>query len=180
TAKHPEPPETSEQLRARIPGWGADLDPKDRPGTPKEHFDPDATGAHWEFPDRMPDTEERERSIEHKFLTPVYGTAQPLHGVSGKIRRYAYTFSEGRTAHWLLLMLGDRVDVLGGRFEAIRRGKPDNPIAEKGIIREFKNHGYRSRFGQHRADLKHQPIDIVMWMAPYAALGVGLYYGVKA
>src|ERR687886_2157912 len=85
TAEHPEPPETSEQLRARIPGWGADLDPKDRPGTPRERFDPDATGAHWEFPDRMPETTERERSIEHKFLPPVYGTAQPLHGLSAHV-----------------------------------------------------------------------------------------------
>ena len=29
------PRETSEQLRARIPGWGVDLDPKDRPSVPR-------------------------------------------------------------------------------------------------------------------------------------------------
>ena len=43
---------TSDELRARIPGWGADLDPKDRPSYPRERFDPGATGAHWEFPER--------------------------------------------------------------------------------------------------------------------------------
>ncbi len=32
----------------------------------------------------------RERSIEHGMLPPVFGTAQPLHGVSGAIRRHAY------------------------------------------------------------------------------------------
>ena len=44
-------------------------------------------------------------------MTPVFGTAQPLHGLSGAIRRLAYArFSEGRLAHWLLLVAGDRVD----------------------------------------------------------------------
>ncbi|MEN3344934.1 MAG: hypothetical protein V7635_1510, partial [Arthrobacter sp.] len=28
--------ESSEELRDRIPGWGADLDPKDRPAVPRE------------------------------------------------------------------------------------------------------------------------------------------------
>lgn len=28
--------ESTDQLRARIPGWGADLNPKDRPAVPKE------------------------------------------------------------------------------------------------------------------------------------------------
>ena len=27
----------------RIPGWGADLDPEDRPSCPRERFDPAAT-----------------------------------------------------------------------------------------------------------------------------------------
>lgn len=54
TPHKPQPPETPEQLRARIPGWGVDLDPKDRPSVPRERFDPDATGAHWEFPNDSP------------------------------------------------------------------------------------------------------------------------------
>ena len=32
--------ESSEQLRARIPGWGVDLDPKDRPSVPKLQYRP--------------------------------------------------------------------------------------------------------------------------------------------
>ena len=35
TPHKPPAAETSEQLRARIPGWGVDLDPKDRPSHPK-------------------------------------------------------------------------------------------------------------------------------------------------
>jgi len=55
TADKPPLAESSEQLRARIPGWGADLDPADRPAVPRERFDPGATGAHWEFPERQPE-----------------------------------------------------------------------------------------------------------------------------
>ena len=35
TSEKPELPESIDQLRARIPGWGADLDPKDRPSVPR-------------------------------------------------------------------------------------------------------------------------------------------------
>src|ERR687889_884846 len=87
--------ETPEQLRARIPGWGADLDPADRPSYPKLQYAPDATGAHWDFPERQPEKWPRERSVEHAFVTPVFGTAQPPTGLSGVVRKYAYArFSE--------------------------------------------------------------------------------------
>ena len=39
------PPPSREELRARIPGWGADLDPADRPAVPRERFDPAASGG---------------------------------------------------------------------------------------------------------------------------------------
>jgi hypothetical protein len=176
TAEHPEPPETSEQLRARIPGWGVDLDPNDRPGTPRERFDPGATGAHWDFPDRMPETEERERSIEHKFLPPVYGTAQPLHGLSGRIRRLAYDrYSEGRIAHWLLLIVGDRVESTGAHLRAALSLRPDNPITETGVLGEVKHHPIASRFGEHRADLTHTWIDPLVVAGPWLLVaGVAL------
>jgi hypothetical protein len=163
----------TEELRRRIPGWGADLDPSNRPSVPKEKFVD--TGAWWDVPDQQPVLAPREKSTEHKFLTPVFGTAQPLRGLSGAIRRYAYTFSEARTAHWLLLMAGDRVNIVESRVEAVLRGRPDNPITETGMLTEFKNGAYRSRFGQHRADLAHQPLDLVLWAAPYLAIGGGLY-----
>jgi hypothetical protein len=150
-----------------------DLNPADRPSYPKEVMQD--TGAHWDFPDRQKPRGPREKSTEHKFLTPCFGTAQPLKGLSGVIRRYAYTYSEARTPHWLLLMAGDRVDVMESRVTALLRGRPDNVITETGVLSEFKNGAYRTRFGQHRTDLKHLPIDIVMWAAPYALLGYGAY-----
>ncbi|BCZ25217.1 hypothetical protein MYSE111917_13560 [Mycobacterium senriense] len=51
TAEHPPTP-NSDELRAQIPGWGADLDPKDRPSEPKLRLDL-PTGAHWDFPERQ-------------------------------------------------------------------------------------------------------------------------------
>ncbi len=54
TAGKRAPKESPEALRARIPGWGADLDRKDRPSYPRERLDPAASGAHWDFPERQP------------------------------------------------------------------------------------------------------------------------------
>ena len=177
TREKPRTAPSSEELRRTIPGWGVDLDPADRPSYPKEVAA--ETGAHWDFPERQVPRGFREKSTEHKFLTPVFGTAQPLRGVSGAIRRYAYTLSEGRTAHWLLLVVGDRVDILESRLAAILSGRPDKPITETGVLSEFKNHAYRTRFGQHRADLKHQPIDLVLWAAPYVAIAGGLFLAAR-
>jgi hypothetical protein len=163
----------AQELRRTIPGWGLDLNPESRPSYPKEKQGEGI--APWNYPEQQPERQRRERSTEHKFLTPVFGTAQPLRGLSGAIRRYAYTFSEGRLAHWLLLIAGDRVDVLESRFDGLLRGLPDNPITESGVLREVRNGAYRTRFGQHRADLKHQPLDLLMWALPYAALAGAVY-----
>src|SRR4051812_31015188 len=127
TAEKPANARPSEELRARIPGWGADLDPADRPSVPKLQFDPGATGAHWDIPEQQVELRPRERSIEHARLTPVFGTTCPTRGLSGAIRRYAYAqFSEARAAHWLLLMAADRVDVVEHRVTALLGavGKP--------------------------------------------------------
>jgi hypothetical protein len=160
--------ETSEQLRARIPGWGADLDPKDRPSVPKLQYREDLTGARWEFPERQPETFPRERSIEHKFLTPVFGTAQPLTGLSGVIRKYSYArFSEGRLAHWLLLVLGDRVDAAEHHLRSFASLRPDNPITQTGIRGELTHHGLSSRRG--RVDVRHQVLDPVIVAGPWVA-----------
>jgi hypothetical protein len=174
TAHKPPLAEPIEKLRERIPGWGADLDPKDRPSVPKLQVQEDLTGAHWEFPDRQPEKWPRERSIEHKFLTPVFGTAQPPKGLSGVIRKYSYAkYSEGRAAHWLLLMFADRVDAVEEHLKSFLTLRPDNPITETGVMSEFTHHGFSSRFGVKRTDVVHQPLDPVIVMGPWvAAAGV--------
>ena len=47
--------------------------------------------------------------------TPVFGTAQPPRGLSGRLRAAAYAIPDHFARHWMLLILADRVDVLESR-----------------------------------------------------------------
>jgi hypothetical protein len=166
------PTPSRDELRARIPGWGADLDPNDRPSVPKLKYDPAATGAHWDLPEPQPSKWPRERSIEHKLLTPVFGTATPARGLSGAIRRFSYKkYSEARAAHWLLLLAADRIDAGGNHLRSYLTARPDNPITETGIHSEFTHHGLASRMGRKRADLSH------VWMDPWIVAGPWILTG---
>jgi hypothetical protein len=180
TPQTPPPAEPIEKLRERIPGWGADLDPKDRPSVPKLQFQADLTGAHWEFPERQPEKWPRERSIEHKFLPPVFGTACPPRGLSGAIRRFSYAkYSEGRAAHWLLLVVADRVDAWENHLRSFLTLRPDNPITETGVRSEFTHHGFSSRVGTKRADLVHQTLDPIIVVGPWVAAAGAASAGVR-
>jgi hypothetical protein len=179
TAGKPALKESAEQLRARIPGWGADLDPADRPSYPREQPGME-TGARWDFPERQPEEWPRERSVEHAFLTPVFGTSTPPKGASGAIRKYAYArFSEGRAAHWLLLIAADRVDAWEHHLRSFATLRPDNPVTETGVLSEFSRHGVRSRFGQKRADTNHQWMDPLMVGGPWVLAGLGAVAAVR-
>jgi hypothetical protein len=181
TPEKPPLAESSDQLRARIPGWGVDLNPRDRPSVPRLQFNPTLTGAHWEFPERQPERWPRERSIEHQFLTPVFGTSCPPKGLSGVMRKLAYRkYSEARAAHWLILIAADRVDALESNVASFFTMRPDNPITETGVLSEFSRHGIASRRGQQRADLSHQPLDPVIVAAPWVLAGGVAYSAVRA
>lgn len=170
TKEAPQQIATEEELRARIPGWGADLDRRDRPAVPREQSL--STGAHWDFPDRQPEKGRRERSVEHRFLPPVFGTTVPLKGLSGGIRRLAYArYSEGRAAHWLLLILGDRVDAVESHVASLATRRPDEPISQSGVVSELSHDGLRSRFGRGRADVKHVWLDPVLVVGPWLMAG---------
>ena len=174
TSGKPPLPESTEELRRRIPGWGADLDPRDRPSVPRERFDPHGTGAHWDFPVQQPENSPRERSIEHAFLTPVFGTSAPTKGLSGVLRRYAYArFSEARAAHWLILVGADRVDALESTLGSLFTSRPDNLVAETGVAGEFSSIEGR---GRGRADLRHQVADPFLVAGPWLLLGGGAGY----
>jgi hypothetical protein len=174
--------ETADQLRARIPGWGVDSDPKDRPSVPKLQFREDLTGAHWgDAPDQQPETWPRERSIEHARLTPVFGTSAPPKGLSGVIRKYSYAkYSEGRAAHWLLLVLADRVDAWESHLASFLTLRPDNPITQSGVRSEFTHGGVASRVGTKRADLAHQPLDPIIVLGPWVVAAGVAYSGVRS
>jgi hypothetical protein len=170
TPEKPRLAESSDQLRARIPGWGADLDPADRPSVPRELLEPGrSSGVHWVVPERQPEKWPRERSMEHEMLTPVFGTSSPPKGASGAIRRLAYArYSEGRAAHWLLLLAADRVDSKESLLRSFLTLRPDNPITETGVLSEVTRHGVSSRIGQKRADLAHHWLDPILVGGPWA------------
>ncbi|MFC7849681.1 hypothetical protein ACFUTU_14525 [Arthrobacter sp. NPDC057388] len=178
-AGKPTQKKSAEDLRAQIPGWGADLDPADRPSYPREQPGIE-TGAHWDFPERQPEKWPRERSVEHAFLPPVFGTSTPPAGVSGAIRKYAYKYSEGRAAHWLLLVAADRVDAWEHHLKSFATFHPDNPFTETGVVSEFRRGGLRSRFGQKRADLNHQWIDPIVVGGPWVLAGLGAVAALRA
>jgi hypothetical protein len=181
TAERPPISESSDELRARIPGWGADLDPADRPSVPRERFDPGATGAHWDRPEQQPERWPREHSIEHAGVTPVFGTSCPPRGLSGVVRKHAYRrYSEGRAAHWLLLLAADRIDAVEQHAASFVTARPDNPITQTGILSERRRHGWSSRVGQQRTDVVHQPLDPIIVGGPWVAGGYLAYRAAKA
>ena len=173
------PRESREELRARIPGWGADLDSADRPAVPREQQL--ETGAHWDFPERQPELVFREKSIEHLSMPPVFGTSAPLKGVSGALRRVAYArYSEARAAHWLILVAADRVDAIESHLASFATARPDNPITETGIRAEFTHHGGPSRIGSKRVDGSHTWIDPILVAGPWVLAGAMVVGVVRA
>lgn len=167
SAERPLRTPSADELRARIPGWGADLDPADRPAFPREQTGliPGASGAE---PAQQPGGEGRERSVEHERLTAVFGTAQPLHGLSGAIRRVAYDrFSEGQTPHWLLLVLGDRVEAAGAHLRSLFSGRPDEPVRLSGVRGERGRHPISSRTTPGRVDGRHTWMDPLLVAGPW-------------
>ncbi|WP_164007214.1 hypothetical protein [Pyxidicoccus trucidator] len=103
-----------------IPGAAADLEPGDRPGVPMETQAQPLAGA------RAPITPQHAdvpvfKHAGRKHMPPVYGTAQPPKGLSGLLRKTAYSYPDHLPRHWMMLLLADRVDVWEHR---LRRSLP--------------------------------------------------------
>jgi hypothetical protein len=123
---------------SHIQGWGADLDPANRPAYPKERTPPRLPGVHWDQPQQQRQTVEILHSNERPGLTPIFGTSTPPSGLSGQIRRAAFKFSENDIRHWLILLFADRVNVSEGILSDLKRGHIPNIFAEMGWKSEFK------------------------------------------
>jgi hypothetical protein len=118
---------------SHINGWGIDADPLDVPAYPmKRRTENDNKGMIWERPAQQPELVEILHSNERPGLTAVFGTPNPPKGLSGKIRRYAFTFSESMIRHWLLLLLADRVNMIEGVQEDIKAGQFPDIFSELG------------------------------------------------
>lgn len=114
----------------QVLGWGADLDPKNRPMVPAElpsdvHTARGRVDA-WQIPEHKV-----HMSIEHPNLTPVFGVASPPRGLSGLLRDYAFRYGEGTNRHWMTLLIADRIDVIESTVIDALRGKPDNFVRER-------------------------------------------------
>lgn len=125
-------------LSATIQGWGSDLDPGMRPGVPYDKKPMLGVEALYpDIPQQVPKFKIH-KSTEHAKLTPVFGTSCPPKGLSGKIRDFGYTFSEGRLARWLTLIFADRINVVEDLFIDLAHGHIPNIPKEMGIAAEWR------------------------------------------
>jgi hypothetical protein len=123
-----------------IPGWGVDADPRNDPVYPmRDRSNEDGPGIVWDRPPLQQSDVEILQSIEHIRRPAVFGTTCPPSGLSGEIRRAAFHYSESQWAHWLLLMLADRINMVEGVLEDFSRGRIPNLWAELGMPAEMKH-----------------------------------------
>jgi hypothetical protein len=92
--------------------WGMDLLPEDRPGVPRETDPRPLPGAHWIEPSQQPMVGPVLVRAGLERPTPVFSTALPPKGMTGRIRAAAYRFPDHFVRHWALLMLADRAEAL--------------------------------------------------------------------
>ena len=134
-----EPESRQKEPPPGIRGWGADLDPANRPAVPMERTPPRL--------DAPPPALEHQRnsrgvtvfhSTERPGLTPVFGTSTPPSGLSGLLRRAAFRYSENDLRHWFMLMAADRINVGEGLVDDIAHGHVPNLWKEMGGPAEWK------------------------------------------
>ena len=125
---------------SHIKGWGIDANPNNDPTYPiKNRTDEEQFGYTWQRPPVQPETVEILKSVERPNLTAVFGTAAPPSGLSGIIRRMAYKYSESDYRRWMPLILADRINMVEGLFDDLKKGYMPNVLAEKGIRAELKH-----------------------------------------
>lgn len=156
----------SRARHAHVHGWGADLDPANRPAVPRERMPPRLDKVPWDRPEAQQPTVEILHSTERDGLTAVFGTPLPPSGFSGSLRRVAFRYSENDLRHWMLLLFADRVNMLEGFGDDLRRGHIPNLFAEAG----------------GRAALRHDRAATLRKLAVIgvAAAGAGLYLWSRA
>ena len=124
---------------AHIKGWGVDLDHANRPAYPMVRMPARLEGAHAHPPVQQMQTVEILKSVERPSITPLFGTPQPPSGISGMLRRVAFKYSESDLRHWMLLLFADRVNMVEGLADDLKRGHIPNIFAEMGAKAEFKH-----------------------------------------
>jgi hypothetical protein len=100
--------------------WGVDLDLARRPGVPS-HREPQL------WPNARVDIVRMDPALSAPFKhgrsnrewPPVFGTVCQPKGLSGLVREFASSFPDHKPQHWLLKLLGDRVDSFEHRLGKI-------------------------------------------------------------
>jgi hypothetical protein len=132
--------ENTEKDYAHIKGWGIDADPKNDPTYPmKRRTDEEQKGYSWKRPTQQPIDIEVLKSTERPNISATFGTSMPPSGLSGMIRRWAFTHSENSYGRWLPLLLADRVNMVEGIVEDLVTGRVPNIFAEKGMKADWKH-----------------------------------------
>lgn len=126
------------ERHAHITGWGADLDPANRPAYPKERTPPRLAVASAQPPVGQLQQVEVLQSTERQSMTPLFGSTLPPSGLSGSLRRLAFRYSENDLRHWLVLLFADRVNMVEGLGEDLRQGQLPNFFAEMGGPAEWR------------------------------------------
>ncbi|HEX8552285.1 MAG TPA: hypothetical protein VF681_12115 [Abditibacteriaceae bacterium] len=117
----------------QIKGWGVDANPQNDPTYPiKNRNNGEHAGYSWERPTQQPENVEILHSNERPNLTAAFGTSTPPAGISGVIRRFAFKYSESSYAHWLPLVLADRIGVVEGIVADLAHGHVPNIYSELG------------------------------------------------
>lgn len=125
---------------SQVKGWGIDADPENDPTYPmKTRNNGEHAGYTWERPPLQPMDVEVLHSNERPNFSATFGTSTPPAGLSGMIRRRAFDYSENSYAHWLPLMLADRVGVVEGVVEDLAHGHLPNVFSEMGWKAEWKH-----------------------------------------
>ena len=116
-----------------------DADERNDPTYPMKHYSgDDHNRLNYATPLPQKQTVEILHSNERPSLPAVYGNVLPPAGVSGKIRRKAFQFSESAWAHWLGLLAADRINMFEGIVEDFKKGTIPNVLAERGIKAQWK------------------------------------------
>jgi len=124
---------------AHIKGWGVDADPENDPTYPmKRRTNEEHKGYSWDRPAQQPADVEILKSVERPNLTAVFGTISPPRGLNGKIRRMAFKYSESSYGRWLPLVMADRIGMLEGIADDLKRGHIPNLWEEYGLGAEWK------------------------------------------
>lgn len=124
---------------SHIKGWGIDADPKNDPTYPiKKRTNEEHEGYSWDRPKQQPIDIEVLHSNERPNVTAVFGTSLPPRGLSGMIRRNAFKYGEGHFAHWIYLIVADRINVVEGILDDLKSGIIPNIFKEQGMNAEWR------------------------------------------